>query len=165
MSIRLWYPQLDVYDTARRMGVLLQFFRSPPGIERLYISDFYLATPSLLHTVSMSRETRKLFSELKILKPEKCFVSLPAPQILFHKMEPIQKQALVALSGRNLISNSGIKEGLVRLTESGEAQFRVELMALPEEIKLCDFLATHFFPTVEAGNKQLRVETGLRRSI
>ena len=164
MTARLWYPQLDVYDTARRMSVLLQFFQTPPGPERLALSDFYLSTPSLLHRVSMSREVRKLFNELKIPKPEKIFVSLPAPQILFHKMEPIQKQALVVLSGRGLVSNESLREGRVQLTELGKAKYDVQSMTLPTERHLCEFLTTTLFAAQDEGNKQIRAQTGLRRS-
>lgn len=41
MSSRLWYPQLDVFDTARRMLILLHDFENSPGIERLCIADFF----------------------------------------------------------------------------------------------------------------------------
>ncbi len=165
MGSRLWYPQLDVYDTARRMSILLQFFKTPPGVERLAISDFFLSTPSLLHGISMPREVRKIFSELKIPKPEKNFITLPASQILFHKMEPIQKQALVALSGRGLISNDDLRDGRVLLTELGKSKFDVQSMTRINEKDLCEFLTRSLFAEQDEGNKQLRVQTGLRRSI
>lgn len=164
MATRLWYPQLDVYDTARRMSVLLQLFDTAPGLERLAISDFYLSTPSLLHSISMSREDRKLFTELRIPKPEKIFITLPAPQVLFHKMEPIQKQAIIALSGRGLISNEDLREGRVLLTDLGKSQFDLQSMTLPSEKYICEFLTKTLFTAHEEGNKQLRVQTGLRRS-
>lgn len=163
MGARLWYPQLDVYDTARRMSVLLQFFKAPPGLERLAISDFYLSTPPLLHYISMSRGTRKIFNELKIPKPEKIFITLPAPQILFHKMEPIQKQALISLSGRGLVSNDDLREGRVLLTELGKLQFDVQSMTHPNEKNLCDFLTRTLFNVQDEGNRDLRAQTGLRR--
>ncbi len=165
MGSRLWYPQLDVYDTARRMSILLHFFKTPPGVERLAISDFFLSTPSLLHGITMPREVRKLFSELRIQKPEKSFITLPASQILFHKMEPIQKQALVALSGRGLISNDDLRDGRVLLTELGKSKFDVQSMTRINEKDLCEFLTRSLFAEQDEGNKQLRVQTGLRRSI
>ena len=117
MTLRLWYPQLDVYDTIRRMSILLNYFENPPGIERLYMADFYLASPSLLHLTTMPNSTREAFKELKIVRPEKNFVSYPSPQILFHKMEATQKQALVELSGRGLVAIELLDTGTVHLTE------------------------------------------------
>lgn len=164
MKSRLWYPQLDVYDTIRRMCVLLQSFGTRPSVERLCITDFYLATPPLLHGTSMQLEMRHAFKELKIQKLNKGFVSYPAPQILFHKMEPIQKQALLELSGKGLVSNEVLIAGKVQLTPLGYEKFPLETMTSPEEIKICLFLTSKFSAIEEVGNKQLRLQTGLRRS-
>lgn len=163
MKSRLWYPQLDVYDTLRRMCVLLQSFGTQPSVERLCIADFYLATPSLLHDTSMQLEMRHAFKDLKIQRPEKGFVSYPAPQILFHKMESIQKQALLELSGKGLVSNELLIKGKVKLASLGYEKFPLETMASPEEIKICLFLTSKFSAIEEVGNKQLRLQTGLRR--
>lgn len=164
MNSRLWYPQLDVYDTIRRMSVLLQSFGTRPSAERLCIADFYLATPLLLHDTSMQLEMRHAFNDLKIQKPKKGFVSYPAPQILFHKMEPIQKQALLELSGKGLVSNELLNTGKVQLTSLGYEKFPLETMTSPEEIKICFFLTSKFSVIEEVGNRQLRLQTGLRRS-
>ena len=43
----------------------------PPGVERLFIVDFYLANPPLLYRSKMNQNTRRAFNELKIPRPEK----------------------------------------------------------------------------------------------
>lgn len=164
MKSRFWYSQLDAYDTIRRMSVLLQSFGTRPSVERLCIADFYLATPSLLYDTSMQLEMRHAFKDLKIQRPKKGFVSYPAPQILFHMMEPTQKKALLELSGKGLVSNELLNTGKVQLTSLGYEKFPLETMASPEEIKICLFLTSKFSAIEEVGNKQLRLQTGLRRS-
>lgn len=165
MISRLWYPQLDVFDTARRLGILLQSFERPPGTERLYIADFYLANPPLLHRASMPAATRKLFSELKIPRPEKSFISYPSAPLLFHKMEPIQKEALNGLCGKGLVSWESLKLGYVKLTNSGLNTFSIDVMSTDSEEKLSIFLAVNFMSFEEEGNQDLRRRTGLRRSV
>ena len=100
MSSRLWYPQLDVYDCVRRVGALLSAYTDPPGLERLCIADFYLANPPLLHQTQMPHPTRVAFRALGIPRPDKTFLTYPAPPLLFKQMEPIQKAAMLALTGK-----------------------------------------------------------------
>jgi hypothetical protein len=161
--LRLWYPQLDVYDTIRRIYLLLSHFENAPGVERLTIADFYLANPSLLHKTSMPMDTRAAFRHLGIEKPEKSFVKLPAPAILFHKMEPTQKQAIAELSGKDLISNSTLQKGKFELTPEGKKLFIDSTISTANELALCKFLTSTFLVNEEIGNKKLREQTGLRR--
>jgi len=163
MSVRLWYPQLDVFDTVRRMGTLLQCFKSPPGPERLYIADFFLANPPLLHHISMTQEVRSLFKDLRIPRPEKSFLSYPSAPLLFHKMEAIQKQAVFALSGKGLISMDKLRSGRVELTGQGKRIFSLNMMCTTAEARLSNFLAINFMIHEEIGNYDLRRRTGLRR--
>lgn len=164
MTSRLWYPQLDVFDTARRISIILQHFEAPPGTERLYIVDFFLANPPLLHRTSMSANTRRIFSGLKIPNPDKTFLSYPSAPLLFHKMEPIQKEALNALSGKGLISLEKLNLGRLELTNNGKNAFPIISMCTEAEAILSHFLATDFAKLEEAGNYDLRRRTGLRRS-
>lgn len=161
--LRLWYPQLDVYDAIRRICLLLNHFETPPGIERLTIADFYLANPSLLHKTSMPMDTRNAFRELKIDPPEKGFVNLPSPAILFHKMEPTQKQAIAELSGRGLISNDALHVGRFMLTLAGQSLSLNSSISTDKEKCICIFLTKKFLTSEEIGNKKLREQTGLRR--
>ena len=164
MTSRLWYPQLDVFDTARRITILLHFFADNTGIEKICIADFFLATPPLLHRTSMRAETRKKFSCLKIPRPEKTFVSYPSAPLLFHKMEPIQREAINALSGKGLISFERLKLGFLNLTDFGRDKFPLSEMCSAEELNLSRFLSNDFAKEDEAGNYDLRRRTGLRRS-
>jgi hypothetical protein len=105
MNGRLWYPQLDVYDAIRRIAGLLACWNpaARPSQERLYIADFYLANPPLLHKTHMSRDVRNEFNALGIDRPEKTFVSYPSAPILFQKMGEVQRQAFRTLVGKGLI--------------------------------------------------------------
>lgn len=165
MSARLWYPQLDVFDTVRRMSILLHNYKSPPGLERLYIADFFLANPPLLHYTSMLQDVRKEFVSLKIPRPEKAFLSYPSAPLLFHKMESIQKEAISALSGKGLISNEDLQSGRVRLTSQGESILPINTICSSSEADLSHFLVTHFAAREEIGNDDLRRRTGLRRAV
>jgi len=159
---RLWYPQLDVYDTIRRIGMLLCEFAEPPGLERLYISDFYLANPPLLHRTTMTQETRKQFSALRIPRPDKVFLAYPAPPLLFQKMSTVQKSAVSALAGKKLLLHRDLQRGTASLTNLGS-----EVLAQPKateaERQLVEFLTAHFALKSEPGSESLRKSTGLRR--
>ena len=165
MNGRLWYPQLDVFDTVRRIGLLLYTFEGAPGVERLYIADFYLANPPLLHSTTMTQKTRKAFNALKIPRPEKTFLSYPAAPLLFHKMEPIQKEALRALAGKGLVSIGQLKKGTAELTDVGRKALQKVTSArfTALEAELVKFIAADFAVSAEAGSTDLRRRTGLRR--
>jgi hypothetical protein len=168
MSFRLWYPQLDVYDAIRRMGTIVARWAAPiPSPERLQIFDFYLANPPLLHNTHMPSEVRKSFNALKIPRPEKCFVSFPSAQLLFHKMEPVQSQALSTMLGKGLLDGTAYGVGRAVPTEAGASLFRdtfAELQSAAENY-VCAFL-TKEFATIGVQNiDELRRSTGLRRTV
>jgi hypothetical protein len=164
MSSRLWYPQLDIFDAIRRLGRLLQDFKTAPGLERLYIADFFLSTPSLLHRTSMPMEVRREFNALKILFPDKSFVDYPGIPLFFHKMESIQKQAIFELRGRGLISEEALEKGSVALNSLGIETFRSDnFLYTQEEMKVSEFLTKKFLAIDTVEQQQLRSRTGLRR--
>lgn len=104
MSYRQWYAQLDVYDTIRRyLALLVRWKGAAPTRDRLFISDFYLANPSLLHLTHMTADVRRAFNSLKIAKPDQTFLKYPSPPILYGKMGGIQSQALHNLTGKGLL--------------------------------------------------------------
>jgi hypothetical protein len=168
MSGRLWYPQLDVYDAIRRIGGLLMFWSSDaaPSPERLFIADFYLANPPLLHKTHMTRELRKEFSELGIQRPEKAFVSFPSPPILFQRMDEVQRQAFRTLTGKGLIDLPKLEKGTVAPSAAGFELFEDQFVPLFSEAerKVAEFVAGSF----ALGNRDigtLRRSTGLRRVV
>lgn len=164
MSSRLWYPQLDVFDSIRRFGRLLRDFEAPPGLERLCIGDFYLSTPSLLHQASMTMEMRREFLSLAIQPPDKSFVSYPAVPLLFHKMEPVQKQAIFEIRGRGLLLEDKFEHGSVALSELGQATFNSDGFVYTEEEELVSLFLTKTFLSLEnVEQKEFRLRTGLRR--
>ncbi len=168
MNGRIWYPQLDVYDAVRRMALLLTAWGQEwPVVERLYIADFFFANPPLLHKTSMPSEVREKFQKLSIPRPEKTFLSYPSAPILFHKMEPIQKQAFQALVGRGVIDASSARSGLVKLTARGKAFVREELgnAATGNEYGLIEFLTSQFAVIGDDNTRELRGRTGLRRIV
>lgn len=167
MKGRLWYPQLDVYDAIRRIAGLLAYWDAgaPPSPERLYIADFYLANPALLHHTHINRSVRNEFNALGISRPEKNFVSYPSPPVLFHKMDEVQRQAFRTLAGKGLIDAERLAQGAVVPSQTGRAVFADRFLPLlsDSERAIATFIARTFAAvnTTEIGG--LRRSTGLRR--
>lgn len=166
MSTRLWYPQLDVYDAIRRIAGLLVFWdtASPPSKERLYIADFYLANPPLLHNTHMVRSVRNEFNSLQVKRPNKTFISYPSAPILFQKMSEVQRQAFRTLTGKGLIDLSKLERGDVEPSAAGLELFENTFVRLfgDDERRLAQFIANSFAndaPEIST----LRRSTGLRR--
>ncbi|NKF23614.1 ABC-three component system middle component 5 [Solimonas marina] len=162
MNSHLWYPQLDLIDTIRRLATLLRAFTSAPGFERLCIADFYLANPPLLHHASMPAEVRKVFLSLQITKPEKSFLTYPSAPLLFRRMEPTQKDAVDAMLGRGLLSNDLAMSGKYWLSKTSVVQSLSDL-GNEEELKLCRFIVEAFLGPEDIGNLELKRRTGLSR--
>lgn len=166
MSTRLWYPQLDVYDAIRRIACLAtRLEHRPPSIERTYIFDFYLANPGLLHKVHMPREVRSEFGKVGIQHPDDEFLSYPAAPILFKKMEPIQKEAVRTLAGKELIDLKSLDRGEVTGSQNGRVLFRQKFqqMLTQPERDVLHFIAEHFSKIGLEDIRELRSRTGLRR--
>jgi hypothetical protein len=167
MKGRLWYPQLDVYDAARRMAGLLLFWDSValPSQERLYIADFYLANSPLLHKTHMTSDVRKEFNSLGVPRPEKSFVSYPSAPLLFQKMEEVQKHALRTMTGKGLIDLPTLERGLIKPSETGATVFEEQFAPLfsDQERRLGHFIANSFTRSGERIDN-LRSSTGLRRA-
>lgn len=168
MSFRLWYPQLDIYDSIRRMICILSNWSNDPlSPERLSILDFYLANPPLLHPVNMTQPIRDEFQKLRIPGEQKEFLSYPAAPILFHKMEEIQKGAIRTLAGKNLIEQAQLARNEVILTASGEelANGRFSKLMNAAEEDVLNFLTLHLGIIGLKDIRELRRRTGLRRAI
>ena len=165
MNGRLWYPQLDVYSCIRRLGGLLLSFEADPGIERLYIADFFFANPPLLHKCTMSRGTRKAFTALGVIRPERSFLQYPAAPLLFNRMEPVQKEALRAMAGKGVLSMDVLQTGTAELTELGCEVFKSEIIGrfTVNELSLIEFLTHDFAAEADDGTWSLRRNTGIRR--
>jgi len=168
MIARLWYPQLDVYDSVRRMFLLLQNWRAEsPSKERLYITDFYLANPPLLHNASMTMEVRKRLRELDIPKEGKLFLSYPAAPILYHKMEPVQRKALQALIGKGILNIEKLRNGIVEIDKDalGSLDHDLSISATNSEHQVIQFLVNDFAKMCAGDLRELRQKTGLRRTV
>jgi hypothetical protein len=167
MKGRLWYPQLDVYDAIRRIAGLLACWdtSAPPSPERLYISDFYLANPVLLHKTHMNRVTRNAFNLLRIVRPEKTFISYPSPPVLFQKMDEVQRQAFRTLTGKGLIDAERLAQGVVTPSPSGLAVIEDRFLPLLSESEraIATFIAGKFAASQTTDIGSLRRSTGLRR--
>lgn len=166
MSVRLWYPQLDVYDAVRRMSALLASWRlRPPSRERLYIVDFFFANPPLLHRTHMPDDVRKAFNGLEIVRPEKAFLSYPSAPILFQKMAEVQKQSLQTLIGKGLIDLDLLATGEVTPSEAGARLFKDRMIQLVQESEnpLLEFLVCKFASIGDEDILALRRSSGLRR--
>jgi len=165
MKYRQWHAQLDVFDAVRRyMALMSRWTGDAPNRERLFISDFYLVNPSLLHRTQMTSDVRKAFNALRISRPEDQFVRLPPPAVLFHKMAGVQVEALHNLIGRGLCDVALVNQGRYALSKEG-VDFSERLssaLVLPREEPVIGFL-TKEFVEIGAGDGSLRSSTGLRR--
>jgi hypothetical protein len=168
MTGRLWFPQLDVYDAVRRLGGLLGLWQGTtlPSPERLFIMDFFLANAPLLYKTHMPQEVRKAFGALGVPRPEKSFVSYPSPQILFQKMDVVQRQAFRTLSGKGLIELPQLENGNVAPSEEGRTLFQEEFLPLfsDSERQIGAFLVKRFAPESRPLS-EIRQSTGLRRLV
>lgn len=167
MTRRLWYPQLDVYEAIRRIAVLLAYWdaSAPPSQERLYIADFYLANPVLLHKMHMTRPVRNEFNSLDIKRPEKSFISYPSPPVLFQKMGEVQRHAFRTLTGKGLIDAEHLAQGAVVPTVAGHEVFADRFLPLLSESErhTTTFIARTFAAVGSMEIGGLRRSTGLRR--
>jgi hypothetical protein len=165
MTYRLWYAQLDVFDTIRRYLALLKAWNGKgPSRDRLFTSDFYLANPCLLHLTHMTLEARRSFQALKVPRPEQSFLRYPSPSILYSKMAGIQAQALHNLIGKGLLDVELVDNDQYELSPSG-AVLAGEMEKQPSplgEAEVLEFLTTKF-AAIGEGKGGLRGVTGLRR--
>lgn len=168
VSYRLWYPQLDAHHAVQRLGTLLSAWSLPISLERLYIADFYYANPPLLHETHMPAEVRKVFNQLKILRPNRAFLSYPSAPILFYRMEAVQQEAFHKLVGKGLIDLPLLEKGEVALSQKGISLFAEHFQSsfTKEEAQLVRFLVKDFFAIGLEKNDitSIRRHTGLRRS-
>lgn len=166
MTGRLWYPQLDAYDAIRRIAGLLSVWHRDlaPSQERLYIADFYLANPPLLHKTHMTRPLRNEFNALEIERPEKSFLRYPSPLLLFQKMAEVQKQAFRTLVAKGLINVTTLSRGTVTASDLGVDIFQRQFLPLLSEHEqiLARFIASSFSKEGQ-DIVALRQSTGLRR--
>lgn len=166
MTARLWFPQLDVYDTIRRIACLLNgWSASSIGLERLYILDFFLANAPLLHRTYMPQNVRKEFTNLQIPKPDQTFVSYPSAPLLFHKMEGVQKEAIQTLIGKGLVDGDQIARGEVSASNIGAVLFAEQISKLitHTERPLLQFLTSQYGKIGEGDIEDLRKSSALRR--
>ena len=165
MSYRLWYAQLDVFDTIRRyLAILSHWSAETPGRDRLFISDFYLVNPSLLHLTHMTLEVRRAFATLGIDKPDQTFLSYPSPPILYSKMAGVQAHALHNLVGKGLFNVELVERDQYQLSKAGKELVSAmgTNLVLSNEEKILNFLTTGF-ASIGKGKGGLRAVTGLRR--
>jgi hypothetical protein len=167
MSLRLWYPQLDVYDSIRRMMcVLFSWTTAPISPERLFMLDFYLASPALLYEVSMTQEIRERFQKLNVTPPSKEFLSYPSAPILFQRMEEIQRSALRTLAGKNLVEGGLLANNQVILSDLGRslASQKFNALVAKNEREVLTFLTSGFGLMSLKDIRDMRRRTGLRRA-
>lgn len=166
MNVRLWYPQLDPYDAVRRMGAILHWRNGQRiSVERLYICDFYMATPALLHGTTMPDATRKRFQSLAIPKANKQFVSYPSAPLLFRQMSEVQQQALQNLVGRGAIDIGILEAGEIQNASGTDVIFsQMSNLCSEAENRVAAFLANDFAEMDGREVREFRRRSGLRRA-
>jgi hypothetical protein len=166
MKFRAWYPQLDVYDAIRRMAsIIARWSGDITTQDRLYVTDFYLANPPLLHHTHMPAQVRRAFNEVGVARPERAFLSYPSAPILYHQMEPVQREALQNLVGKGFIDLERLAAGKVAASQTARG-FGLDLLSTyttDEERRILGFLVGPFSTIGEGHPGGLRAATGLRR--
>lgn len=166
MKSRLWYTQLDPLSAVRRFSqILLSWEARTLSVERLFIVDFFVASPALLDRVNMPSDYRKKFGALQIDKPSKSFVKFPASSLLFHSMQSVQNQAFSSMAAKGLLELEQFEVGRAVLTASGR-KFAASLANYSEnsdEIKALAFTCDIFGSKEFDAKFELRSRTGLRR--
>ncbi|WIW45403.1 ABC-three component system middle component 5 [Bradyrhizobium sp. 62B] len=165
MKLRQWHAQLDIFDTMRRYLAILQNWNSmAPRRDRLFVSDFYLLNPSLLHLTQMSLDARRAFNSLKIPRPDEAFLEYPSPPLLYNKMAGTQTLAVQNLIGRGLCDLKLADRGLYQLNDTGKelAASLGDRLVLSRERGVLRFI-TNEFASVGIDKGGLRSATGLRR--
>lgn len=165
MKSRLWYPQLDVASAARKFVRILDHWQGVElSVERLFVFDYFIATPALIGDIKMTNAYRKKYSELGLPKKKDEFVIFPPATLLFHSMTPIQKRALVSLVAKKVMSKESYDAGSVALTEIGQ-QTAGDLSDVHKgeaETIALDFMASLMATDEFASKPDLRSRTGLR---
>ena len=165
-QIRIWHPMFDPYHCGFRVLRLLTR-KSPLEIESLFILDFYLLFPFLLHMASMPESERSKFRKLKVAKYQDQFVQVPSPQSLYRDLSVIQKTSLVGLAARGLIHSSAFQAGSAELNAASlpiKLRERID-EANQADAPLIEFLVHQFAPIGLAGPRGLRSLTGLVRRL
>lgn len=162
-DFRTWLPANDAYHGAFRMLRLISLYdEQAVHLEKLYILDFYLAYPSLLHRTHMQQDIRSKFSSLSIPKPEKEFLNLPNATSLFRDMSVMQAEAVKLLVGKEILDRDLYLKKEAQLIN---ANVPVALKEKVSEKNLNDRRFIEFL-TYSFGNKPLdkiRKSTNLKR--
>lgn len=165
MKSRLWYPQLDVASAARRFVRILDRWQGDAlSVERLFVFDYFVATPALIGDIKMTNAYRKRYGELGLPKKKDEFVVFPPATLLFHSMAPIQKRALVSLVAKKVMSKESYDAGAVALTKVGQktASDLSNVYRGETETIALDFMASLMASDEFASKSDLRSRTGLR---
>jgi hypothetical protein len=110
----------------------------------------------------MPLEIRKEFQTLSIVKPDRGFLSFPSPQMLFAKMEPVQKEALRTLVGKGFVALDALRAGKI-VADEKLAQVSDMIVLSSDERRLVGFLTSGFARIGVGVPGDLRLATGLRR--
>lgn len=115
----------------------------------------------------MSGDVRSAFRDLAIPKPDKVFLSYPAPPLLFHQMENAQTSALSALAGKGLLNAESFADKSAKLSTLGASLFSdiANQVDNEQESALTHFLVNQYSASNNNGMASLRLSCGLRRSV
>jgi ABC-3C biological conflict system middle component len=165
-TLRLWHPSFDVYHCSFRFLRLL-IVKSDHALvlEKLYLLDFYVLYPFLLHRASMPNEVRRNFRALHISRPADQFVQLPSEQSLYRELSIFQKAASTNLVAKGLLARDAYLSGIANLiagTVPPKLLADLEGANL-EDHNFMDFLVNQFGALDLIGARGLRALTGLVR--
>lgn len=164
-DVRLWHPAHDAYHSAFRMlRIMLVKQSRQVELEKLYLLDFFVAYPFLLHKIHMPRPMKIAFNDLGIQKPETYFVSLPSNLSLFRDMAVIQLEAVKSLVGRGIFKKDKYIEKTAALAQKKipEKLQKMALQVNEDETRFINFLVNDYGAR---SVDELRVSTELKRRL
>lgn len=163
-DLRIWLPGQDGYHAAFRMLRIMSSNNADMELEKLFILDFLLAYPTLLHKVYMPMELKRDFRALDIQKPEEFFLKLPSSVSLFRDMELIQAEAVKSLVGKAIFDKNLYLKKIISLDPE---KMPKELAKKVLQRNAQEHALIHFLVSTYGGRpiKDLQDSTGLKRKI
>lgn len=122
MNSLAFQPAFDVFHTEFRFIRLRRLMRSdaPMHYDQLRIADFYLLFFFRLQDVRLSSKHRSIKRFARELGEQR-YENQPDDQLVFNRMEPIQRVAMETLLLKKLFDAESFKRGFVIETETTES--------------------------------------------
>ena len=113
-------PALDYLNATFRLLVLRSVVGAgiPKYVDQIRVLDFYFLFPIRISAVRLTVEDRKEFRRISpLLESKRPYAEQPADELLFARMEPVQRLALQILATSNYLVPDKLANQLVEYTD------------------------------------------------